>query len=61
MIKGQKIEIGGETPYQKWIQGQGIPIIREFYIEDLRKVELQNGAYVHLRGLWRNQPGSVGD
>ena len=32
----QKIEIGGKTPYQKWAEGQGIPIIRDFYIEDLR-------------------------
>src|ERR1700732_3246537 len=40
MIKGQKIEIEGKTPYQKWIEAQAIPIIREFYLEDLRKVEL---------------------
>ena len=40
MLKGEKIEIGGKTPYQKWIEGQGVPIIRTFYIEDLRKVEL---------------------
>ena len=25
MIKGQKIEVGGRTPYQKWIEAQGIP------------------------------------
>jgi hypothetical protein len=39
MMKGQRIEIGGKTPYQKWIESQGIPILREFYLKDLRKVE----------------------
>jgi quercetin dioxygenase-like cupin family protein len=57
MIKGQKIEIGGKTPYQKWIESQGIPILREFYLEDLRQVELApwnwrggRGAYLNLIG-----------
>src|SRR5438094_447961 len=57
MSKGQKIEIGGKTPYQKWIEAQGIPVIRDFYIEDLRKVELApwkwkggQGAYLNLIG-----------
>ena len=57
MLKGEKIEIGGKTPYQKWIEGQGVPIIRTFYIEDLRKVELApwdwkggRGAYLNLIG-----------
>ena len=30
MLKGEKIGIGGKTPYQNWIEGQGIPIIRTF-------------------------------
>ncbi len=57
MIKGQKIEIGGKTPYQKWIEAQAIPIIRDFYIEDLRALELApwrwkggRGAYLNLIG-----------
>lgn len=57
MIKGQKVEIGGKTPYQKWVDSHGIPIIRDFYIEDLRKVELAPwdwkgtpGAYLNLIG-----------
>src|ERR1700730_159885 len=57
MIKGQKVEIGGNTPYQKWIEAQGVPILREFYLEDLRKVELApwdwkggRGAYLNLIG-----------
>ena len=57
MIKGQKIEITDETPYQKWVASQGIPVIRDFYIEDLRKVALAPwdwkgglGAYLNLIG-----------
>ncbi|OGA13060.1 MAG: hypothetical protein A3H32_06870 [Betaproteobacteria bacterium RIFCSPLOWO2_02_FULL_63_19] len=58
MIKGQnKSELGGPTHYQKWVQSQGIPVIRDFYIEDLRKLELApwdwkggRGAYLNLIG-----------
>jgi hypothetical protein len=57
MIKGQQVEIGGKTAYQKWSESQGLPIIKEFYIEDLRKVELApwnwkggNGAILNLIG-----------
>ena len=58
MIKGQKIEIGGQTPYQKWVEGQGIPIIRDFYIEDLRKVELAPWAWKGVRGAYLNLIGT---
>ena len=54
MIKGQKIEIGGKTPYQKWIEGQGIPVIRDFYIEDLREVELAPWDWKGGRGVYLN-------
>jgi quercetin dioxygenase-like cupin family protein len=57
MIKGQRIEIGGKTAYAKWSESQGLPIIKEFYIEDLSKVELApwdwkggNGAILNLIG-----------
>ncbi len=57
MIKGQKVEIGGKTAYQQWSESQGIPIIKEFYIEDLRAVKLApwnwkggNGAILNLIG-----------
>ena len=58
MIKGQKIEIGGKTPYQKWVEGQGIPVIRDFYIEDLRKVELAPWAWKGGRGVFLNLIGT---
>ncbi len=58
MIKGQKIEIGGRTAYQKWIEAQGIPIIREFYIEDLRKVDLAPWDWKGGRGAILNLIGT---
>jgi hypothetical protein len=58
MIKGQKIEIGGQTAYQKWVEAQGIPVIREFYIEDLRKVELKPWAQRGGRGAILNLIGT---
>jgi quercetin dioxygenase-like cupin family protein len=58
MIKGQKIEIGGKTPYQKWVEGHGIPIIREFYIEDLRKVDVEPWAWKGARGAYLNLIGT---
>jgi quercetin dioxygenase-like cupin family protein len=58
MIEGQKIEIGGKTAYQKWVEAQGVPIIREFYIEDLRKVELAPWAGRGGRGAILNLIGT---
>ena len=58
MLKGREIKpIALKTPYQKWAEAQGVPIIRDFYIEDLKKVPLQpwewrggNGAIINLIG-----------
>jgi hypothetical protein len=47
----KKIEIGGKTPYQKWIESQGIPLIRDYYIEDLRKVALAPWDWKGFRGV----------
>ncbi len=58
MIKGQKIEIGGKTRYQKWVEAQGVPIIREFYIEDLSKVELAPWDWKGGRGAILNLIGT---
>jgi quercetin dioxygenase-like cupin family protein len=58
MIKGQTIEIGGKSAYQKWIEGQGIPVLREFYIEDLRKVELAPWDWKGARGAYLNLIGT---
>jgi oxalate decarboxylase/phosphoglucose isomerase-like protein (cupin superfamily) len=68
MSDGQKIESARKTPYQEWIEGQGIPIIREFYIEDLRKLELApwdwkggRGAYLNLIGTGDINDGYVSE
>jgi quercetin dioxygenase-like cupin family protein len=58
VIKGQKIEIGGPTPYQKWIEAQNIPVIRDFYIEDLRTVELAPWDWKGGRGVYLNLIGT---
>jgi quercetin dioxygenase-like cupin family protein len=58
MMSGQQIESNGKTPYQKWIEGQGIPVIREFYIEDLRKVELAPWQWKGVRGAYLNLIGT---
>ena len=57
IAEDEKTEPSEDSPYQKWVASQGIPIIREFYIEDLRKVELApwdwkggRGAYMNLLG-----------
>lgn len=58
MIKGQKVEIGGKTPYQKWVASQNIPVIRDFYIEDLRKVALSPWDWKGGRGVYLNLIGT---
>jgi quercetin dioxygenase-like cupin family protein len=58
MIKGQTIEIDGKSAYHKWIESQGIPILREFYIEDLRKVDLAPWAWKDARGAYLNLIGT---
>ena len=35
MIKGQKIELKVNS-YQRWVQAQNIPVIKEYYIQDLK-------------------------
>jgi hypothetical protein len=58
VLKGQVVEIGGKTPYQKWVESHGIPIIRDFYIEDLRKVELAPWPWKGARGCFLNLIGT---
>ncbi|HZS63158.1 MAG TPA: hypothetical protein VFA53_01470 [Xanthobacteraceae bacterium] len=58
MIKGKPAEIGGKSAYHKWIESQGIPILREFYIEDLRKVELSPWDWKDARGVYLNLIGT---
>lgn len=57
MLEGRTAELGGKTPYQKWTESQGVPILKEFYVKDLAAVELEPwewrgglGAYLNLIG-----------
>ncbi len=58
MLKGQKVEVGGKTPYQKWVESHGIPVIRDFYIEDLRKVDVAPWAWKGASGAYLNLIGT---
>ncbi len=47
-----------KTPYHRWMQSEGLPIIEGHGLQDVREVELKpwrrmggNGAFVHLYGM----------
>ena len=57
MISGVKAEVKGESTYQKWLKTEGLPVIRDFYIKDIREVPLEPwkrrgglGVYLNLIG-----------
>src|SRR5688572_3349257 len=59
MLKGKDIApIALKTPYQKCAEAQRVPIIKDFYMEDLRPAELKawpwrggRGAIINLIGI----------
>lgn len=58
MIRDQKVQIGGKSHYQKWAESQGVPIIKDFYVRDLRTVELQPWAWKGGKGAILNLIGT---
>ncbi|HEX2725494.1 MAG TPA: hypothetical protein VHN20_06715, partial [Beijerinckiaceae bacterium] len=58
MIKGQTVEIGGKTPYERWIDSQRIPLVKDFYIEDLRTLEVAPWEWKGARGAYLNLIGT---
>jgi quercetin dioxygenase-like cupin family protein len=58
MNKDNAAKIGAKSAYHQWIESQGIPVLREFYIEDLRKVELAPWAWKDARGAYLNLIGT---
>lgn len=63
MLPNVAADTSEKSTYQKWVVTEGIPIIREFYIPDIRQVPLQPwdrmgglGVYLNLVGT-----GNVND
>jgi len=40
---------GGKSSYEKWVEGEGIPIIKTFFAEDIRTVKLEPWGDVKRR------------
>ncbi len=48
---------GNKSSYEKWVEGEGIPVIKTFFVEDIRDVKLEwwqrkggNGAFLQMEG-----------
>jgi quercetin dioxygenase-like cupin family protein len=57
MLENQEAEIGGKSSYKKWAEREGIPVIDDFYVPDIRRVALEPwprlgglGAFLNLVG-----------
>ena len=57
MIPSKQATLTDESTYQQWVRTEGIPIIREFFIQDITKVGLEpwdrmggSGVYLNLIG-----------
>jgi quercetin dioxygenase-like cupin family protein len=57
-IRIRREKMDRETTYEKWIRGEGIPIVEGFGVEDFREVEVApwertggKAAFVQLRGM----------
>jgi len=48
---------GAKTSYDKWVEDEGIPVIKTFFVEDIRKIKLEwwerkggYGAFLQMEG-----------
>jgi quercetin dioxygenase-like cupin family protein len=48
---------GAKTSYEKWLESEGIPVIKTFFVDDIRTVPLEpwdrkggNGAFLQMEG-----------
>jgi quercetin dioxygenase-like cupin family protein len=48
---------GTKTSYDKWVEGEGIPVIKTFFVEDIRAIKLEwwerkrgHGAFLQMEG-----------
>ena len=62
--KGTKLS--GKTTYEKWQEGEGIPIVRGYFVEDLHSVPLEpwerlggRAAFINLQGTENTNGGYV--
>jgi len=37
----KQAEIGGKSFFDRWLEGEGIPVIKDFFVEDIGKVHLE--------------------
>jgi len=51
---------GTKTSYDKWVEGEGIPVLRTFFVENIRDVRLEwwerkggPGAFLQMEGAGR--------
>jgi quercetin dioxygenase-like cupin family protein len=57
MLSHKEADLSRKSSYQKWLESEGLPVIRDFYIEDIRAVPLAPwerkgglGVYLNLIG-----------
>ncbi len=50
-------ELAKKTPYEIWVESEGIPVIKTFFVEDIRKIPLEwwerkggFGAFLNMEG-----------
>lgn len=58
MIGGKEANVSEKSTYQRWLESEGLPVIREYYIQDIRKVPLQPWARKGGRGAYLNLIGT---
>ena len=57
MIKGQKIELKVNS-YKRWVERQNIPVIKEYYIQDLKTVPVSEWTFKGAKGAILNLIGT---
>ncbi len=59
-LKNTGNELGAKTTYQLFLEREALPVIRAFYIEDIREVELHPWARMGGYGVYLNLEGTEG-
>src|SRR5258708_12299633 len=54
----QKFKTEKDTPYLRWVRGEGLDIISAHYVQNLRTVELKPWARRGGRGVYLNHDAS---